>query len=163
MAESLGAPLYDGASYDPDVSVGRTILQLSSLIRREVDGRMAEHGLTDAQWKPLWLLKIGRADTANELARQLDCDAGAVTRLVDRLEAKGLLERVRSDADRRVVHLQLDRRRARRPRVRPARAGRGAQRSPRRLQPRRVAAVARAADSAAGQRDRGAGFGAGAA
>ena len=37
----------------------------------------------------------------------MDIDAGAVTRMLDRLEAKGLLERVRSEADRRVVHLRL--------------------------------------------------------
>jgi DNA-binding MarR family transcriptional regulator len=47
------------------------------------------------------------ATTANELARKMDVDAGAVTRMLDRLEAKGLLERVRSESDRRVVHLQL--------------------------------------------------------
>jgi DNA-binding MarR family transcriptional regulator len=68
---------------------------------------MSEHGLTDAQWKPLWMLKTGRATTAIELAREIDVDAGAVTRMVDRLEAKGLVERVRSESDRRVVHLRL--------------------------------------------------------
>ena len=76
-------------------------------MRREVDARMAEHGLTDAQWKPLWMLKLGRADTAFELAREMDIDAGAITRMLDRLEAKGLIERVRSETDRRVVHLRL--------------------------------------------------------
>ena len=107
MSEPPPTALYDGATYDPDISVGRMIVQLASLVRREVDGRMAAHGLTDAQWKPLWLLNIGRADTPNELARHLDCDAGAVTRLLDRLESKGLLERLRSETDRRVVHLRL--------------------------------------------------------
>ena len=53
------------------------------------------------------MLKIGRATTAIELAREMDIDAGAITRMVDRLEAKGLIERVRSEADRRVVHLRL--------------------------------------------------------
>jgi DNA-binding MarR family transcriptional regulator len=100
-------PLYDGASYDVTTSVGHQLVQLMTLMRREVEQRMAVHGLTDAQWKPLMLLSSGRAGNANEMARLMDVDAGAVTRLLDRLETKGLLERVRSEADRRVVHLRL--------------------------------------------------------
>ncbi len=100
-------PLYDGARYDVSQSVGHQLVNLTTLMRREVELRMAAHGLTDAQWKPLWLLQSGLATTAIELARRLDVDAGATTRLLDRLEAKGLVERVRSEADRRVVHLRL--------------------------------------------------------
>lgn len=107
MAQSPPCRYYDGAEYDPDQSVGYLMLQLTTLMRREVDVRMAAHGLTDAQWKPLFMLKIGRADSPHGLARVLDCDAGALTRTVDRLEAKGLIERERSESDRRVVHLRL--------------------------------------------------------
>ena len=42
-----------------------------------------------------------------ELARECHLDAGAMTRTLDRLEAKGLCRRVRSQADRRVVHIEL--------------------------------------------------------
>ena len=55
----------------------------------------------------LCVLKSGVAASANEIARQLDIDAGAVTRVLDRLEGKGLIERTRSEADRRMVHLRL--------------------------------------------------------
>ncbi len=87
--------------------MGYQLKTVMGLMRREVERRIAAHGLTDAQWKPLWLLSDGRADTGNELARLLEIDAGAMTRLLDRLEAKGLVERTRSAADRRVVHLHL--------------------------------------------------------
>lgn len=100
-------PRYDGARYEVAQSVGHQLSNLMNQMRREVEQRMAALDLTDAQWKPLWLLATGRADTAQEMARLLDLDAGAVTRLVDRLEAKGLLERTRSESDRRVVHLRL--------------------------------------------------------
>lgn len=100
-------PLYDGRSYQLADSVAHQLINVMLQMRREVDRRMAEHDLTDAQWKPLWMLKIGRASNAIELAREMDIDAGAVTRMLDRLEAKGLLERARSEADRRVVHLRL--------------------------------------------------------
>ncbi len=100
-------PRYDGDHYDVSQSVGHQIVHLMALMRREVERRMADLGLTDAQWKPLWMLACGRATTAIELAREMDVDAAAVTRLLDRLEAKGLLTRQRSATDRRVVHLHL--------------------------------------------------------
>jgi len=100
-------PPYDGAHYDFSSSIGHRLVQVMALMRREVELRMVEHGLTDAQWKPLWMLNTGIATSAFELAREMACDASAVTRLLDRLEAKGLVERLRSETDRRVVHLHL--------------------------------------------------------
>jgi DNA-binding MarR family transcriptional regulator len=104
-----GSPVcfYDGHDYDVGRSIGHRLVVLMQLMRREVEQRMARLDLTDAQWKPLWALHLGRATTPLELARELDIDAGAMTRLLDRLVAKGLVERQRSDADRRVVLLSL--------------------------------------------------------
>ena len=45
--------------------------------------------------------------TAADLSRKGCHDTGAVTRLLDRLEGKGLIRRVRSEADRRIVNLEL--------------------------------------------------------
>jgi len=101
------ACFYAGEDYDMSASVGHLLSKVMSSMRREADSRMASLDLTDAQWKPLWMLRCGRADTAFELAREMDIDAGAMTRTLDRLEAKGLIERVRSETDRRVVHLRL--------------------------------------------------------
>jgi DNA-binding MarR family transcriptional regulator len=42
-----------------------------------------------------------------ELARECHLDAGAMTRMLDRLEAKGLCTRSRSETDRRVVNIAL--------------------------------------------------------
>ena len=100
-------PRYDGDRYDVGESVGHQLVGLVQMMRREVEARMARHGLTDAQWRPLWMIKTGRAATANELAREACIDAGAITRMLDRLGAKGLVERVRSETDRRVVHVRL--------------------------------------------------------
>ena len=62
---------------------------------------------SSAQWVPLLKLHMGSASTVAELARECQLDAGAMTRLLDRLEAKGLVARVRSSEDRRVVNLEL--------------------------------------------------------
>ncbi len=65
------------------------------------------HGLTSAQWGPLLKMKSSGRSTVAELARWLQVDAGAMTRLLDRLEKKGLCKRVRCTEDRRVVRVEL--------------------------------------------------------
>lgn len=107
MTASDTPSFYDGRRYDVEASVGYQMFRVMSTMKREVEQRMAAHGLTDAQWRPLWMLRTGKASTAIELARETGIDAGAVTRMVDRLESRGLVERVRSEEDRRVVHLRL--------------------------------------------------------
>jgi DNA-binding MarR family transcriptional regulator len=107
MTAARPFPRYEGRRDEVGTTVGFQLATVYSLMRRELEARMVEHGLTDAQWKPLYLLKTGLANTPLELARRADIDAGAITRVLDRLEAKGLVERTRSQDDRRVVHLQL--------------------------------------------------------
>jgi DNA-binding MarR family transcriptional regulator len=80
---------------------------LVNSLNRHVDAQMQPYDLTAMQWKPLLMLRLGQADTAAGLARLNCSDNGAMTRMLDRLEAKGLLQRVRSKQDRRVVHLAL--------------------------------------------------------
>ena len=106
-SDSPVQPIYKGARDDVSDSVGYRLVSLVIQMRREVDARMLAHSLTNAQWRPLWMIKSGRAGSVHELACGLGTDAGAMTRLVDRLVAKGLVHRARSDSDRRVVHLTL--------------------------------------------------------
>ena len=56
---------------------------------------------------PLLKLHMGQASTVAELARECQLDAGAMTRLLDRLEAKGLCGACAPTDDRRVVNLEL--------------------------------------------------------
>ncbi|CAN0064996.1 unnamed protein product, partial [Phaeothamnion confervicola] len=76
-------------------------------MQRHFEKRMQPLDLTAMQWGPLLLMAEGRASTAAELARGMDIDTGAMTRMLDRLEAKGLVARARSASDRRVVQLEL--------------------------------------------------------
>jgi DNA-binding MarR family transcriptional regulator len=92
---------------EPNTQVGQLIKQVLSSLSRSVDARMQPLELTAMQWKPLLLLALGRVDTVAALARECDVDCGAMTRLLDRLEQKHLLQRKRSESDRRVVHLML--------------------------------------------------------
>lgn len=101
------AAFYDGSEYVAIESVGHLMHRITLLMKRRVSARMAEHGLTAAQWAPLWMLDNGQGTTAQELTCILNTDPGAVTRMLDRLEAKGLVARERSADDRRVVQLRL--------------------------------------------------------
>jgi DNA-binding MarR family transcriptional regulator len=53
------------------------------------------------------MIDFGLADTAAELARVGCVDTGAMTRMLDRLEAKRLVRRSRCPKDARVVRLEL--------------------------------------------------------
>jgi DNA-binding MarR family transcriptional regulator len=74
---------------------------------RAAEAAMRPYGLTSVQWAPLMIISRGGNPTAASLARDLNTDTGAMTRMLDRLEAKGLLMRTRSATDRRVVELSL--------------------------------------------------------
>jgi DNA-binding MarR family transcriptional regulator len=79
---------------------------LSSVLA-QADERLASLDLTHAQWLPLFKLAAKECHTVAGLARELELDPGAMTRSLDRLEAKGLVRRERSTEDRRVVNLVM--------------------------------------------------------
>ncbi len=101
------ADFYRAASYCAEDSVGYLMKRIMWSIVYQADKRLDVHGLTSAQWGPLMRLRNAGPATVAELARWLQVDAGAMTRLLDRLEKKGLCKRVRSTEDRRVVQVEL--------------------------------------------------------
>ena len=98
---------YQAQGYTPEDSVGYMMRRIIALMAQGVERELEPAGLTNAQWVPLFKLYMGCGSTAAELARQCDLDAGSMTRLLDRLEAKQLCRRTRSSDDRRVVNLEL--------------------------------------------------------
>jgi len=98
---------YAPGNYKPEESVGHLMRRILGGVSAEVERQLDSSGLTNAQWVPLFKLSTGSASTAAELARECSLDAGGMTRLLDRLEGKGLVRRVRSVDDRRVVNLEL--------------------------------------------------------
>jgi DNA-binding MarR family transcriptional regulator len=97
----------EGAKYQPEESVGYLLKRAHLSMLRSMDARMHPHELTGLQWGPLLLIAKGRGDTVAACAREAGVDASAMTRMLDRLEAKGLIRRSRSAADRRVVNIEL--------------------------------------------------------
>jgi DNA-binding MarR family transcriptional regulator len=99
---------YRAESYQTEESIGYLMRRIVTAVAQSVETRMCDPGSpTYPQWVPLYKLHIGAATTVAELARACELDTGAMTRLLDRLEAKGLCRRVRSLEDRRVVNIEL--------------------------------------------------------
>ncbi len=70
--------------------------------RRAVDRRLQPFGLTEATWLPLIYLARATAPVRQkDLAASLVLDGSSVVRLLDALEAAGLIERREESADRR--------------------------------------------------------------
>ena len=98
---------YNGNAWTADDSIGHLLRQAMASLSRAAEAEMKLVGLTSVQWAPLMMIARGGHPTAASLARDLNTDTGAMTRMLDRLEAKGLLTRRRSETDRRVVELAL--------------------------------------------------------
>lgn len=97
----------DGYTLCQQDNIGYILKTVYASINRMIDQGVAPLGLTAMQWKPMVLISSRDIDTPAELARAINVDTGAMTRTLDRLEAKGFLTRHRSHTDRRVVKLAL--------------------------------------------------------
>jgi DNA-binding MarR family transcriptional regulator len=88
-------------------SIGFLISDVSRLMRRRFDERARAFGATRTQWKAL--AHIGRNEGINQgaLADLLEVEPITLTRMVDRLEDAGLVERRRDPGDRRAWRLFL--------------------------------------------------------
>ncbi|MFD9487525.1 MarR family winged helix-turn-helix transcriptional regulator [Streptomyces sp. NPDC059991] len=72
-----------------------------SRYHEEYERAAAEHALTGAQARVLGLLSLEPVPM-RKIARKLKCEPSNVTGIIDRLEARGLVERRPDPADRRV-------------------------------------------------------------
>ena len=74
--------------------------------RMERELAAAGHELNFSQFITIKQLAAGHAGVT-DLARAADLNPGAMTRLLDKLEARGILARLADPADRRAVHIHL--------------------------------------------------------
>lgn len=88
-------------------SVGFYLVKARNLIVSEMDAALKDLDLSSQQMGILLTLRQKLASTPFELSRLLGVDTGLMTRLLDKLETKGLLVRSRDEQDRRVVNLAL--------------------------------------------------------
>ena len=100
-------PIYDIETFRPSHGVGAFIGRARRTIIEAIDQQLAPLDISHAQWIVVLLLGDGTASTAAELCKTLVYYPGAMTRLLDRLQKKGVLRRVRSGGDRRTAQLVL--------------------------------------------------------
>jgi len=89
------------------LSVGHLMGRARASMLSSLDAELARFGLSGMQFAVLKHLSDGTARTAADLCRLMFHDTGAMTRLLDRLEQKGLVRRERCREDRRVVFLRV--------------------------------------------------------
>jgi MarR family transcriptional regulator for hemolysin len=80
---------------------------VARLLRVDADKRARQHGMTRAQWGILIWLERQPGISQKELAEILEVEPITVARLVDRLEARGMVERRPDPRDRRIWRLHL--------------------------------------------------------
>lgn len=100
-------PFYHASHYGMKNSVGYLIRRNANLILPQLEALFTDASLTFSQWTVLMALREWGQSTAAEIARDICHDAGAITRIIDELEERGLVTRARSETDRRLVALKL--------------------------------------------------------
>ena len=98
---------YRTETYRAKSSVGYLVKRAHAMVMEAMEPALAEQGFTFTQWVVLMYLRDGLAPNAKDLCSQLRHDSGAVTRVIDQLEARGFVRRERSLDDRREVNLGL--------------------------------------------------------
>lgn len=83
------------------------IHDVARLLRVDADKRARLHGMTRAQWAILIWLQRQPGLSQKELAEILEVEPITVARLIDRLEARGAVERRPDPRDRRIWRLHL--------------------------------------------------------
>jgi len=83
------------------------LYDVARTMRTRADQRARTRGMTRAQWVILARLERQPGITQNEMAAIVEVEPITIARLVDRLEARGLVERRADPKDRRVWRLQL--------------------------------------------------------
>lgn len=108
------ASIYDIETYEPKAGLGHLIGRVRAELLAALDAELAhDRVLQPLEVTGAQLIVIvnlaGRdsAVSASALCRGISYDAGAMTRMLDRLEAKGLIRRARCAEDRRLILLEL--------------------------------------------------------
>ena len=83
------------------------IAETAHALRKAFDRRACGHGVTRAQWKVLFRLERQPGLRQIELADMLDVEPITLSRIVDRLEEAGLVERLADPSDRRAWRLHI--------------------------------------------------------
>lgn len=98
---------YQPATYRVQENVGYLIKHAQSLLMNAMERVFRVRGFTFLQFTILSSLRDGVAVNPKDICEHYRHDSGALSRVIDQLAKRRLLQRVRCDRDRRKVQLQL--------------------------------------------------------
>ena len=98
---------YQVETYKAQIGIGYLVKRAHSLILDVMEPVIEQRGFSFIQYVVLSCLRDGIAVNPKDICTQYRHDSGALTRVIDQLAERGLLDRVRRDRDRRKVELQL--------------------------------------------------------
>ena len=98
---------YQASTYKAQIGVGYLVKRAHSLMLDILEPVIEQRGFSFIQYVVLSCLRDGIAVNPKAICTHYRHDSGALTRVIDQLAERGLLERVRRDRDRRKVELQL--------------------------------------------------------
>lgn len=108
LRQRLQQTRFEGATHEATLN----LLVAAGHVRERMERALAGHDLTPAQYNVLRILRGAPSPgyPRCEIARRLIERAPDLTRMIDRLERRGLVERTRSSADRRHSLTRITRR-----------------------------------------------------
>ena len=89
--------------------VGPLMGKIHRAIRKELDSKFKRFGITPPQFEVLVLLWFEDGLLLSELGRKLSRDGPTITGVIDRMEKKQMVKRVRDEKDRRAIKIVLTR------------------------------------------------------
>jgi DNA-binding MarR family transcriptional regulator len=104
----MAKPYYRVTNLEASNSVGYLIKRCGVLMTQIAERRFEAVSVSFTQW--VTLMRLGAQPShmsATQLSRELGHDMGALTRVVDELERRGLVRRERSRRDRRAVEIAI--------------------------------------------------------
>ena len=104
----MAKPYYTVETLEPGNSIGYLVKRCGVLMTQLGERRFESTSVSFTQW--MTLMRLGFQEepiSATQLSKELCHDMGALTRVVDELERRGLVRRERSRRDRRAVELAI--------------------------------------------------------
>jgi len=98
---------YKPSNYSPRTTIGYLVKRSHALLHDRLEPALAARGFTFIQYIVLAYLRDGIAINPSDFCAEFRHDSGALTRVLDQLAERGLLDRARGTRDRRKVDLQL--------------------------------------------------------
>src|SRR5258708_16305884 len=106
IAPVVETDVYDPKRLDPKTGVGGLLSRVKMNLAEALDVELAPFDISVAQYVILVNLAHG-ADSSSDICKSVSYDPGAMTRMLDRLQRKKLITRVRCSEDRRVARLAM--------------------------------------------------------